>query len=160
MNIKAKEMAETIGGMAISVGMLLLGFLIPAILIIGVARFSAWVMPWLSYVMWGVWTINFFLFLPLVLIKKTRQLSALVIWFSSYIYGATLWLWALLLTYTLFGMFWVIVGLFIAGIGVVPIAIIGTLVHAEWILFIELLILLSLTYGSRVFGKYVLEKNN
>src|SRR5438046_9731864 len=50
----------------------------------------------------------------------------------SYVFGATLWVWSLLLTYTLWGGFWLFIGLFMAGVGVVPLAMIATFFKGMW----------------------------
>jgi len=59
----------------------------------------------------------------------------------------------------IWGMFAVIVGLFIAGVGVVPIAILASLIHTEWLILIQLIILLGLTFGSRIWGAYIVENS-
>ena len=76
----------------------------------------------------------------------------------AYVYGLTLWFWALLLTYLIWGIRAVFIGLFIAGIGVIPIAILATALNGEWIITGEIILLLVLTCGSRMLGLYFAEK--
>ena len=52
----------------------------------------------------------------------------------------------------------VFIGLFLAGIGVVPIAIIATAIEGEWTVVGELIFLILLTYGSRYFGFKLAER--
>jgi hypothetical protein len=98
-------------------------------------------------------------FLPLSFNRRTRGLSAVVFVYSSFGWGLYLWLMAFLYTYTNFGLFWLIVGLFFAGIGVVPIAIIGCLIHADWSGLLTALTMLAITFGFRFFGLYVATKH-
>jgi len=72
--------------------------------------------------MWAVLVLNVLLFLPFGLFKKAKAISAFGLFVSSYVYGLTLWFWALLITYLIWGTTAVFIGLFIVGVGVVLIA--------------------------------------
>ena len=52
----------------------------------------------------------------------------------------------------------VFIGLFIAGIGVVPIAILATALNGEWAITGQIILLLVLTFGSRMLGFYFAER--
>ena len=77
---------------------------------------------------------------------------------SSYVYGVTLWFWSLLLTYSIWGVGAVIIGIFLAGIGVVPLAMIATAMEGEWAVTGEIILLLIFTFGSRMLGFYFAQK--
>ena len=70
----------------------------------------------------------------------------------------TLWVWGLILTYDLWGGAAVLVGLFLLGVGVVPMAMLATLFGAMWPTLGRLLLLAALTFGTRQFGAYLLAK--
>ena len=53
----------------------------------------------------------------------------------------------------MWGWVGIFVGLFMAGVGV-PVAALASLLHAEW--FIQLALLLLLTFGLRVWGLHLL----
>ena len=98
------------------------------------------------------------IFLPLGIFKKTRSVSAFGLVISSYVYGLTLWFWALLLTYFIWGTRAVFIGLFIAGISVVPITIVATALNGQWAITGQIILLLFLTVSSRMLGYYFAER--
>lgn len=77
---------------------------------------------------------------------------------ASYVFGATLWIWGLLLTYTLWGGVALFIGLFLMGVGVVPIAMLATMFNGMWSEFGQLVFLLAMTVGARAFGAYNIVK--
>ena len=77
---------------------------------------------------------------------------------ASYVFGATLWVRSLLVTYTLWGGIGLAIGLFMAGVGVVPLALLATLFNGLWSTLGELVLGLILTIGVRVWGLRLLEK--
>lgn len=64
---------------------------------------------------------------------------------------------ALLLTLAIWGIGAVFIGLFIAGVGIVPIALLATLIEDLRGPFIELLLLTILTFVSRISAKSLAE---
>ena len=90
-----------------------------------------------------------FVILPLAIPKVTRGFSTVALLIASYIFGATLWMEGLLLTLLIWGAGAVFIGLFLAGVGVVPIAMLATLLKGMWGSLVELLLLTIVTFGSR-----------
>jgi hypothetical protein len=97
-------------------------------------------------------------FIPLAAFSRTRAIAGLGIFAASYAFGLMLWVWSLILTYKLWGIFAVILGLFFAGVGIVPIAILATLFNAQWSTLGELLLLMIFVPVSRSFGLYLTAK--
>ena len=94
---------KSIGGFIIGI-CIFLGIIFLAMFFIkGGVWLGAIVLPWLSIIMWLVFILNIIIFLPLGIFKKTRSVSAFGFVISSYVYGLTLWFWALLLTYLIWG---------------------------------------------------------
>jgi hypothetical protein len=93
------------------------------------------------------------IFLPLAIFRTTRKLAGDGLYVSSYAFGVTLWIWAFLLAYTIWGALAVIIGLFLVGVGVVPIAMLATAFAGQWQNFGILLSLLLLTFGIRFLGQ-------
>ena len=60
------------------------------------------------------------------------------------------------MTLSTWGTFAVILGLLVAGIGVVPIAMLAALTHGEWMILLELVILTVLTFGCRVYSQWIM----
>ena len=96
--------------------------------------------------------------LPLAIFRRTRAFAGGGIFISSYIFGLTLWVWSLLISYTLWGVVGVAVGLLFMGIGIVPIAIVASLFHGLWSVVGQLLLISAFTLGARFFGMYVMMK--
>lgn len=93
------------------------------------------------------------IFLPLAIFRATRRLAGDGLFVSSYVFGVTLWIWAFLLAYTIWGALAVIIGLFLVGVGVVPIAMLATLLTGQWHNLGILISLLFLTFGIRWLGQ-------
>jgi hypothetical protein len=108
--------------------------------------------PFLQLIMNITLVVTFLIFAPLSLIRRLRPLVGTCMVFASYVYGITLWVWSLLLTYAVWGGVAVIIGLFLMGIGVVPIAMLACVVKGSWQVFAQLVVLAALTYGIRLWG--------
>lgn len=93
------------------------------------------------------------------IIPHVRPLTGSTLLLSSYLFGVILWLLGLVLTYYLWGLFAVIVGLFVMGIGVVPIAMLATIVKGMWEQFLTLAVLTVLTIGTRLIGIMLASKS-
>lgn len=65
--------------------------------------------------------------LPLSACGRSRPFASVAILMVSYVFGATVWMEGLLLTMALWGTIAVVVGLFFAGVGVVPVAMLRRL---------------------------------
>jgi hypothetical protein len=116
------------------------------------------VLPWLLRVAAVTLAVVFFVLLPLTAPWRTRRFAAKAMLYASGIFGVTLWVWGLILTYDLWGGVAVLVGLLLLGVGVVPMAMLATLLAKLWPTFGQLLLLAVLTYGTRRFGRKLLLK--
>ncbi len=144
-----KVLFESIGGFIIGIGFFFLIILIAMFFIEGSVWIGNKVLPWLSVLMWIVLALNIIILIPMSIFKKTKGPSAVGFIVSSYVYGLTLWFYGLILTYLIWGPVAVFIGLFLAGIGVVPIAVLATIIDGEWTIVGELIFLILLTYFSR-----------
>ncbi|MFC1617556.1 hypothetical protein ACFL2K_04990 [Candidatus Margulisiibacteriota bacterium] len=124
----------------------------------GVTWFGAKVLPWLLLISVLIFLIDILIMLPLAIFKKTRGFSAICLLISSYVFGITCWVVSLLVTYVIWGLFAIFVGLMIFGVGVVPIAILATLFTGKFYLTLQIIVLIALTLGSRLFSFYLAEK--
>jgi hypothetical protein len=105
---------------------------------------------WLAGIALGVVVI---VLLPMAAFHQTQRLAAKGLLYASAIFGITLWVQGLVLTYNLWGGGAVLVGLFFVGVGVVPMAMLAALLAEMWSALGQLLLLAMLTYGTRHFGK-------
>lgn len=151
---KIKQMGNGLLGGLFFVGT----FIAIAFLLKGSVWISTIVLPWLFLITsFGV-VIAFVILLPLSLISWSRKFGATALFIMSYLFGATLWFWGFLLTYAIWGWFGLIIGLVIAGVGVVPVALVASVLHGMWSTAVQLIILAILTFAFRAFGLYLLEK--
>lgn len=115
--------------------------------------------PWISDIAFLIFLLNIIIFLPLSLFKKLRKITGQIILYSSYFIGFQLWLSGIMITWIAWGIGAVIVGLFFAGVGVVPIAVFAAFYHAQWWTFFELLSQIFIVFGGRALGLYILYKS-
>jgi hypothetical protein len=135
--------------MLIGVAILIILILVVFVFIYGGAWVSSKLLPWFSIFTWVAFALVVFAFLPFAIPKRTRGFASVAILISSYVFGATLWMEGFLLTLALWGVWAVIVGLFIAGIDVVPIAMLAALLKGMWLPLVELILLAIATFGCR-----------
>ena len=148
MNVK--ETFGAIGGFALMLAIGAVGIAIATAFILGGVWVSKHLLPWLSVISLVVFAIVIFVLLPLAIPRATRGFSSISILIASYVFGATLWMYGLLLTYFTWGIVAVIIGLVFFGVGVVPIALLATLFKGMWGPFFTLVLLAIATYGCRV----------
>ncbi len=148
--MRAKEILQGLGGFLISILVLLVIGAIACIFIFVSAWVSSKLLPWFSVLTVIGLCLVVFVFLPLAIPKATRGFSSVSLLLTSYIFGATLWMEGLLLTLSIWGVGAVIIGLFIAGVGVVPIAMLATLFKGMWWALLELILLTIMTFSCRI----------
>ncbi|KKS53507.1 MAG: hypothetical protein UV20_C0050G0004 [Candidatus Magasanikbacteria bacterium GW2011_GWA2_42_32] len=147
------------GGYVLGIAGLLLLLAIPVFFIMGAVWVGTYVLPWLKLLAWIVLGIDVIIILPLILFRKTREAALSALYISSYVFGLLLWFMGLLLSYLIWGFIAVFIGLALMGIGVVPIAMLATLLTGEFGIFGTLILLTFLTFGVRFFAVYILEKS-
>jgi hypothetical protein len=142
----------------IGIGSIIVFWLVASLFLKGGAWLGEVLYPWLSRIFGVVFWVFVLILLPLALFRKTRSFSSTSIYVASFIFGAYLWITSFLITYDVWGLIAVIIGLFIVGIGVIPIAMLASLLHGEWSTLGQLILLLILTMGSRILGIRLEEK--
>jgi len=91
------------------------------------------------------------LLLPLAAFRRSRVIAMYGFLIASFIFGASTWLAGFLATAGTMGTVGVMVGLFFALVGVVPLGIIGSMYYGDWTTVSFLLVGLALTFGARSF---------
>lgn len=102
----------------------------------------------------GIATLAFDLLVlaPLSLVPSLRLVTGGTIFASSYLFGFLCWLTGCFVTYVLWGTGAVIAGVVSGIIGVVPMGMVASVIKGQWQLFVDLAVLLSLTFGMRWLG--------
>src|SRR6476659_3090877 len=141
---------KSIGGF----GLGLVGLIAVATVLLLVVRGGAWLAdkayPWLIVLFALALIVCVFILLPLAMFRKTRAFSGLGIYIASYAFGLTLWVWCLLTTYTLWGPVAVVLGVLMAGVGILPIAIIACITKGLWSIALQMFLIVLLTWGARL----------
>lgn len=150
---KIKEASGMLLGGVIFIAILF----IPVLFIWGGIKLGTVLIPWLYLASGIAFLVNIVIFLPMAIFRNTREWAGVCMFFSSYVFGLTLWFLGLLLTYIIWGGFAVFIGLFLAGVGVVPVAMLATLFKGLWGPFGILIGLTILTFGTRIFGQSLSE---
>ena len=136
------------------VGLSLLGLL----MIKGGAWLSDKLYPWLFGLAAIAFAISVFVLLPLAAFKKTRGFSGVGLYICSYAFGAFLWVWGFLTTYTLWGGFGLFIGLMLGGVGVIPLAMLATMFKGMWSIFGQFILITVVTIGTRMLGLFLVTK--
>lgn len=95
--------------------------------------------------------------LILLIPKKTREFGGAGFYTASYILSFMLWFWSLIVAKILAGTVWLLIGLFFAGIGVIPIAIIATLIEGNWVFVVSSIVTIIIIWILRFIGLFFLD---
>ena len=150
--------AEKIKGIGMGIGLLAIGVAVMVITVTLVFGMIRVVSPWLNSAFFITQAVSLLVFGSTALFRRTRGFSAVGLFISSYIFGIILWIWSIILTLELWGVFAVIIGLLFVGVGIVPVAILALIFHAQWSSLGDIAIMLVSTYGARVLALWLANK--
>ncbi len=153
-----KEKLKIVGGGMIGIAFFIGLIFLAVFFLKGGLWLSIKLLPLFSKISAIIFLIFCIVLLPLAIFKKTRGVSGLGMVFSSNIFGATLWMWAFLLCFSIWGWRAIIFGLLIAGVGVVPIALLATALKGMWSVFGQLIVLVIIVFAVRIIGGILVEK--
>lgn len=146
------ERLKSFGAVLLGVILFVAIFAVVGAVIFGVGWLSSKVLPVLNVVSFFLVPLALFIFVPLGFVRATRTFAGNSLYVSSYVFGLTLWMTALVTTLQLWGLVAAVIGLCFAGVGVVPVAFLATLFKGEWLALGGLFFLTALTFGSRALG--------
>ena len=142
---------KSIGGTLLGIAVFV-GIIVATILFFTFGAKAAFtISPFVNWLAGVLFIINLFvlLFAP---IPKVRGVAGLIVYISSYAYGLSAWIYGLAVTLAFWGWLAVIIGIFLGGIGVVPIGVLASIFNGHWDIFWTLLLTIVLTYGARIIG--------
>lgn len=151
---KIKSVGIGLGGLAFVVA----AIAIPVVVLFGMTWVSVKVFPWLMPAFFWTLAVCLFVLGPAALFRRTRGFSVVGLMMASYVFGAVLWISSLLLTLDLWGMFAVVIGLLFFGVGIVPVAILAAIFHAQWSSLGDIAIMLIAMFGVRVLALWLAYK--
>jgi hypothetical protein len=110
--------------------------------------------PWAIMSSWLASVICVWIFNPMLFFRKFRQWGAFGLVYASYVFGFSCWIFSFIVTYKTLGGFWLIIGLFFLAVGVVPLALIGTVNYGLWSTVGDLAFAIALFFIPRLLGAY------
>src|SRR5580704_10059585 len=95
---------------------------------------------------------------PMSIFRRSRKLAALGLYSASYVFGVGAWIYALTVAFNIWGMWAVTIGIALAGIGVVPVAMLAAFFHSEWFAFWSIVVWIGLMIGTRSLSVWIASK--
>ena len=153
-----KRAASGVGGYAIGLILLLLLLLVTALLLRGMVWASEKLMPWLITASSIALIVCIFILLPMSAFRTSRPWAGVGYYYASFVFGIMVLAYSCLFTVFTWGYGALVLGLIIGGVGVVPVALLAAIFHAEWSVLWELVSGIVLTFGTRAFGAWLIYK--
>ena len=125
------------------------------LLLHGMVWVSDKVLPWLLTVSKYTIGICIFVLLPLCIFRKLRPWAGLGFFYASFVFGAMLWAYSCLFAFNVWGFAGLIIGLIFAGVGVIVIALLAAVLHAQWWVLLDLIVGIFLTFGTCFLGAWL-----
>jgi len=160
MQVQMNKTINTLGCFIISLAILAGILLLFNIFIRGGVWVADRILPDLIYFSIIVLAFDVIICLPLSFFDKTKEFAGKGFLYSSYFFGAVLWLWSLVIAFNLWGWVAIVIGLLLFGVGVVPIAFLAALFAGLWSTLGYLILLLILTWVTRSVGIRFAPKSN
>lgn len=154
------ESAKKFGTILLGLAVVLAVLALPFVFIKGAMWASKNLLPPLFAVGWVAIAVVILVLLPLSLFRRLRGFTGTAIFLSSYVFGLICWLTGFVVTYSLWGVWAVVLGILFLGGGVVPIGMVASLFKGEWQMLALLLILVVLTFGTRIGGMAIAESGS
>jgi len=129
--------------------------LVIGLIVGGVIWLSAKALPWLLTASRYAFDVCIFVLAPLCIFRKTRPWAGIGFAYASFIFGAMLFMYSCLYVVESWGVFALVIGLFLAGVGVLPVALLSSIFHGNWSVLLELLLGIILTFGTRILGAWL-----
>lgn len=153
-----KRAASGVGGYAIGLILFLLFLLAVALLPRGMVWASDKLMPWLITASSIALIVCIFIFLPMSAFRRSRPWAGVGYYYASFVFGIMLFAYSCLFAVFAWGYGALAIGLIFAGVGVIPVAVLAAIFHAEWSVLWELVSGIVLTFGTRAFGVWLIYK--
>ncbi len=142
---------KSIGGALLGVAFFI-GVIVATILFFTFgAKMAFTISPFINGLAGVLLTINIIILL-FAIIPRARGVIGNIIVFSSFIYGLSAWIYGLAVTLAIWGWLGVIIGVFLGGVGVVPVGILASILSGHWDLLWPLLINVATYFGAIIVG--------
>lgn len=152
----AKSIGSFLFGLCVFFGLMFLLYFVFA----GGVWLGVVVYPIVATISGVTFLVSLLFILPLGLFSKTKNFSGNALMLASLIIGFSTWIWSFLLTYSAWGFIGLFIGLVFMGIGVVPVAMLASLLNAEWSILAQLVLSVVVIYGFRILGIRLIESSS
>jgi hypothetical protein len=149
---------KQISGLLIALVAVFALIFLAALFIKGGAWVSAMVLPFVNVLNSIALFLTILILLPLSFFKKTMPFSGSMLLIASYVFGLAAWLKGFLWAYNIWGVVGVLIGVFLFGVGVVPVGALALLLNGMWEPLFALLLAVGTMYACRTYSVYVLAK--
>lgn len=144
------EKLKSAGGLLV----LLVFIALPVLFLFGAAEFSVWALDWIPDT-FAIAVGACLVFIPLAIIPATRGIAAILFSVASVVFGACLWLYALAFTYLEWGMVGVVIGVMLAGVGVIFTGALATIFAGAWVVLGNMAFVFVMFLGSRLLSAWL-----
>jgi hypothetical protein len=153
------EAIKGVGAVLIGLAGIAVIVLISALVINGTAAVVVYLIPAIQTAYAAAFLISLIVFMPLSAIRATRGWAAVGLLLASFVFGFTTWTYGFLVTLSHLGLWGILLGIVLGGVGVVPIGILATAFHGEWSAAGSLLFGVILTFGTRAYANWTMERD-
>lgn len=154
---RAKEALQAIGAFLLAAGIGIGVVTLAMMLFYGAAWASEHLLRYVILAAQWAIVICVVILAPLAVFRRTRIISAVGFFSSSYVFGTCLWMMGLLSAYFYWGLKSIIIGMCLFGVGVVPVALLASLFNSDWSAIWLMLTGVVLTYTTRMFALWMFE---
>ena len=121
--------------------------------------FKQTILPFHEAAFISLLAITVFLVIPLLAVKTLRPYSRHILYELPYFFGGIAWFYSANYCLNALGKFWFIFGSCVVGFGVVPIAIVGTIIKGHWVLLGYICLQIAVTFGCRYLALSAVSSN-
>jgi hypothetical protein len=111
--------------------------------------FNHAILPVHERIFYGLLILTVLVLVPLLALKASRPYSRYLLYQLPYFFGGIAWFFTANYCLNSLGKFWFIFGSCIVGFGVVPIALVGTIIKGHWTILGFICLQLFVTFGCR-----------
>ena len=129
---KLLSLAGNTGLLLLTITLLAIFFLIIDLLIIGTANITTRLLPYIFYAGYLCLIIDIAVLLPMAYFKRTQYLAGYGLKASANAFAFLALLFSFIATYQIWDTTGVVVGILLLGLGIIPVAMLATIIHSEW----------------------------
>ena len=146
---------KKVGVYALSPMVLVVLLVLTGLFVYGMVWASEKAMPWLITASRIGLEVCLFVFAPLCMFRKVRPWAGFGFYISSYVFGTLLFAYSCLVAFYFWGFTGLVIGLVFLGVGVVPVALLAAVLHADWAVLVDVVLGILLAFGLRLLGTWL-----